>query len=186
MCVRSPSVLFIRMRRSGRQTVRYPKILLLAASLLIRDCGSSAVEPVRRAESSEAQRCRDRESRTDCRGNKHPIALSGRSLCGPASVHCRVDGIINQRKGVDGEEFGIGFAIALPEEAREVRLNASSTHPPRSGSRSADHCETRRIRAGHARVYKRQARSPLMGRTGLSYANRKLSPRRPFPVPACT
>lgn len=29
-------------------------------------------------------------------------------------AHCRVDGVINRRKGVDGEEFGIGFALALP------------------------------------------------------------------------
>ncbi|MBV8674976.1 MAG: tannase/feruloyl esterase family alpha/beta hydrolase [Acidobacteriaceae bacterium] len=29
--------------------------------------------------------------------------------------HCRVDGIIDRRKGVGGEEFGIGFALALPE-----------------------------------------------------------------------
>ncbi len=30
-------------------------------------------------------------------------------------AHCRVDGVINRRKGVDGQEFGIGFALALPE-----------------------------------------------------------------------
>jgi hypothetical protein len=28
-----------------------------------------------------------------------------------------VDGVINRRKGVDGEEFGIAFALALPEAA---------------------------------------------------------------------
>ena len=32
-------------------------------------------------------------------------------------AHCRVDGVINRRKGVDGQEFGIGFALALPENA---------------------------------------------------------------------
>ena len=32
-------------------------------------------------------------------------------------AHCRVDGVIHRRKGVDGEEFGIGFAVALPEQA---------------------------------------------------------------------
>lgn len=30
------------------------------------------------------------------------------------SPHCRVEGVIDRRKGVDGEEFGIGFAVALP------------------------------------------------------------------------
>lgn len=33
----------------------------------------------------------------------------------PLPAYCRVDGVINRRKGVGGEEFGIGFAIALPE-----------------------------------------------------------------------
>jgi hypothetical protein len=31
-------------------------------------------------------------------------------------AHCRVDGVIHRRKGVGGEEFGIGFALALPEQ----------------------------------------------------------------------
>jgi feruloyl esterase len=30
-------------------------------------------------------------------------------------AHCRIDGIINRRKGAGGEEFGIGFAIALSD-----------------------------------------------------------------------
>jgi feruloyl esterase len=30
-------------------------------------------------------------------------------------AHCRVDGVINRRKGVDGVDYGIGFALALPE-----------------------------------------------------------------------
>ena len=33
---------------------------------------------------------------------------------GPLPAHCRVDGVIHRRKGADGEEFGIGFAVALP------------------------------------------------------------------------
>jgi hypothetical protein len=41
-----------------------------------------------------------------------PIPYAG--TIGPLPVHCRVDGIIHRRKGVDGEEFGIGFALALP------------------------------------------------------------------------
>ena len=31
-------------------------------------------------------------------------------------AYCRVDGVINRRKGVGGEEFGIGFALALPDK----------------------------------------------------------------------
>jgi pimeloyl-ACP methyl ester carboxylesterase len=29
---------------------------------------------------------------------------------------CRVDGVINQRKGSDGKSYGIGFALALPDQ----------------------------------------------------------------------
>jgi hypothetical protein len=35
---------------------------------------------------------------------------------GALPPHCRVDGVINRRKGADGQEFGIGFALALPEQ----------------------------------------------------------------------
>jgi feruloyl esterase len=36
---------------------------------------------------------------------------------GPLPEHCRVDGVINRRKGVGGQEFGIDFAVALPDRA---------------------------------------------------------------------
>lgn len=32
----------------------------------------------------------------------------------PLPAYCRVEGVINRRTGVDGEEFGINFALALP------------------------------------------------------------------------
>ncbi len=44
-----------------------------------------------------------------------PPAYPGASAIGPLPAHCRVDGVIHRRKGVGGEEFGIGFAVALPE-----------------------------------------------------------------------
>jgi hypothetical protein len=44
-----------------------------------------------------------------------PPPYPGAPSIGPLPAHCRVDGVINRRKGVDGEEFGIGFALALPE-----------------------------------------------------------------------
>ena len=46
-----------------------------------------------------------------------PSPYPGAPSIGPLPVHCRVDGIINRRKGFDGEEFGIGFAIALPDNS---------------------------------------------------------------------
>ena len=42
-------------------------------------------------------------------------AYPGASAVGPLPAHCRVDGMINRRKGVDGVEYGIGFSVALPE-----------------------------------------------------------------------
>lgn len=38
-------------------------------------------------------------------------------ISGTLPAHCKVDGVINRRKGLGGEEFGIGFAVALPDAA---------------------------------------------------------------------
>ncbi len=45
-----------------------------------------------------------------------PPPYPGAPSIGPLPTHCRVDGILNRRKGVGGEEFGIRFAIALPQK----------------------------------------------------------------------
>jgi Tannase and feruloyl esterase len=50
-------------------------------------------------------------------GTTVPPPYPGAPSIGPLPAHCRVDGIINRRKGVDGQEFGIGFALALPDKA---------------------------------------------------------------------
>ena len=50
-------------------------------------------------------------------GTTLPPAYPGAPPIGPLPAHCRVDGVIHRRKGVDGEEFGIGFALALPAAA---------------------------------------------------------------------
>jgi len=39
----------------------------------------------------------------------------GPPLAAALPAHCRVEGIINKRKGAGGKEYGIGFAIALPD-----------------------------------------------------------------------
>ena len=44
-----------------------------------------------------------------------PAPYPGAPSIGPLPAHCRVDGVINRRKGVDGREFGIGFSLALPD-----------------------------------------------------------------------
>lgn len=35
---------------------------------------------------------------------------------GSVPAHCRVDGVVDQRVGVDGVTYGIGFALALPDK----------------------------------------------------------------------
>jgi feruloyl esterase len=49
-------------------------------------------------------------------GTTVPPMYPGAPSSGPLPAHCRVDGVINRRKGADGEEFGIRFAVALPEK----------------------------------------------------------------------
>src|SRR5579871_3896323 len=34
----------------------------------------------------------------------------------PLPSYCRVEGVMNRRTGIDGEEFGITFALAMPEQ----------------------------------------------------------------------
>jgi feruloyl esterase len=50
-------------------------------------------------------------------GTSVPGPYPGTPAIGPLPAHCRVDGVINRRKGLGGEEFGINFAVALPEKA---------------------------------------------------------------------
>ena len=45
-----------------------------------------------------------------------PIPPSYPHYAGSVPAHCRVEGMIHRRKGVDGIEYGIGFAVALPEK----------------------------------------------------------------------
>ena len=40
-----------------------------------------------------------------------PASYPGAPSIGPLPAHCRVEGVINRRKGVDGQEFGIGFSL---------------------------------------------------------------------------
>jgi pimeloyl-ACP methyl ester carboxylesterase len=46
-----------------------------------------------------------------------PIPSSYPHYAGSLPAHCRVEGMIHRRKGVAGIEYGIGFAVALPEKA---------------------------------------------------------------------
>ena len=50
-------------------------------------------------------------------GTTLPPSRPGAPTIGPLPAHCQVEGVIHRRKGVDGEEFGIRFALALPDPA---------------------------------------------------------------------
>jgi feruloyl esterase len=43
-----------------------------------------------------------------------PVAPGFPPYTGSLPAHCRVEGVIDPRTGVDGQKFGIGFALALP------------------------------------------------------------------------
>ena len=47
-------------------------------------------------------------------GTTEQIPWVGQSA--PLPAYCRVEGVINRRTGVGGEEFGINFALAMPEK----------------------------------------------------------------------
>lgn len=40
--------------------------------------------------------------------------LWGPGHSAPIPAYCRVEGVINRRSGISGEEFGINFALAMP------------------------------------------------------------------------
>jgi feruloyl esterase len=48
-------------------------------------------------------------------GSTEPIPWS-QSRSAPLPAYCRVEGVINRRTGVGGEEFGITFALAMPDK----------------------------------------------------------------------
>ena len=48
-------------------------------------------------------------------GSTEPIPWN-RSRSASLPAYCRVEGVINRRTGVDGEEFGINFVLAMPDK----------------------------------------------------------------------
>ncbi len=47
-------------------------------------------------------------------GTMIPAAYPGAPAIGPLPEHCRVDGVINHRRGIDGQEFGIRVCGSFP------------------------------------------------------------------------
>ena len=97
------------------------KLFKLSCMLLAVSCASAA--PV--ADAQRAQSCIDIKS-LRMEGveitRAEPVAAGARitvpyeGAIGPLPAHCLVDGVIDRRKGVGGEEFGIGFELALPSQ----------------------------------------------------------------------
>ena len=50
-------------------------------------------------------------------GTINPPPFPWMPKVGPLPEHCLVDGVMHRRKGAGGEEFGIGFELALPMKA---------------------------------------------------------------------
>jgi feruloyl esterase len=49
-------------------------------------------------------------------GSKEPVPFTAPAQFLVLPAYCRVEGVIHRRKGVGGEEFGIQFALAMPEQ----------------------------------------------------------------------
>lgn len=57
-------------------------------------------------------------TKTEAHPSGTKISLPYMGSIGPLPAHCRVDGIMHRRKNAVGEEYGIGFSLALPEPSQ--------------------------------------------------------------------
>ncbi len=98
----------------------YPKTSLIAAVVCLASLAASAQQPDRCPDLDQVKLSGVEITKAELipAGTIVPPAYPGAPSIGPLPAHCRVDGVINRRQGVGGEEFGIRFAIALP--ARET------------------------------------------------------------------
>jgi Tannase and feruloyl esterase len=98
--------------------MKYPRILITAAILCFASAAAQAQQSDSCAELTHLKLSgvEITEAELIAAGKTIPPAYPGAPSIGPLPAHCRVDGIMNRRKGVDGQEFGIGFAIALPDQ----------------------------------------------------------------------
>lgn len=98
--------------------MRYSRIVLLAAVFSWAPAVAEAQSSDRCADLKRVNLDRVEITKAELipDGTTVPPPYPGAPSIGPLPVHCRVDGIIERRKGIDGQEFGIGFAVALPEK----------------------------------------------------------------------
>lgn len=57
-----------------------------------------------------------RTTHSPASGAKSGTGLGGRGAMPALPAHCTVEGMINERIGAEGKPYGIGFAIALPDD----------------------------------------------------------------------
>jgi hypothetical protein len=97
--------------------MRYSTILPLAVTLFSSVAFAAAQPPDRCAELSALKLSELEITKTEMApaGTTVPPPYPSAPAIGPLPAHCRVDGVLARRKGVDGQEFGIGFAVALPQ-----------------------------------------------------------------------
>jgi len=92
-------------------------------------------------------------------------AQGARGAVGPnLPAHCRIDGMMDRRPGVDGKTYGIRFAVALPEnwtgqylQQGGGGLNGTATQP--TGRPRVSRPQPPVVSVSHARTIHRQRQS---------------------------
>src|SRR3954447_12392540 len=104
--------------RCRRQPMNYIRTSLLAAVFCCTFTAAQAQQRDRCAELNHLKISGVEITKAELipAGTTLPVPYPGAPVIGSLPAHCRVDGVINRRKGVDGEEFGIGFAVTLPHK----------------------------------------------------------------------
>lgn len=94
-----------------------PTILAMFVAILLCAAGMRAQSSASCADLSgiKLDRVEITEAELVPAGTTIPPPYPGAAAIGPLPAHCLVHGVINRRKGVDDQEFGIGFALGLPQ-----------------------------------------------------------------------
>lgn len=89
-------------------------ILLCSVFLLSACAWAQQPNPCSRLKNFTAPRVEITKATAVAAGTIETVQWAGQ--IGPLPAYCRVEGVINRRTGVDGEEFGIRFALAMPDK----------------------------------------------------------------------
>ena len=137
MCGRDRTTMFDKQNPIRAASLRSEKVLKSILSAMRLAIGFMAVIGGLRGAAAEAEPVKAANSAAQCqaltrlhlagveitRAKMVPAAAAGtvpynpvtkNMIPAPLPEHCRVEGMINRRKGAKGVEYGIGFALALP------------------------------------------------------------------------